>query len=56
MENFRIGDIVKLNSGSPQMTVSRVEEPIITCRWYNSDGNSIDTVKINKGALRKINV
>jgi len=34
MNNFREGDIVKLKSGGPPMTVGKVTEKYITCHWF----------------------
>ena len=46
MKNFQVGDVVKLNSGGPLMTVSDVESIqtemgqsliVITCQWFDSN-------------------
>jgi uncharacterized protein YodC (DUF2158 family) len=34
MTKFRIGDVVELNSGGPQMTVEKVDGDQITCTWF----------------------
>lgn len=34
---FKIGDIVKLKSGSPHMTVQHVEQDRISCVWISGD-------------------
>ena len=38
MGKFNIGDVVKLKSGSPKMTVELVETDQITCIWFDSEG------------------
>lgn len=43
----KVGDVVKLRSGSPHMTVIAVEPKIVTCWWPNSgDGQySFDVMR-----------
>jgi len=42
---FKVGDVVKLKSGGPPMTVSSVESGegeggyVVFCIWFNSKGN-----------------
>ena len=42
---FKVGDVVKLKSGGPSMTVTSVESgeneggPAVFCIWFNSKGN-----------------
>jgi hypothetical protein len=31
---FEVGNVVRLNSGGPPMTVERVDGPLITCLWF----------------------
>ena len=31
---FKIGDIVKLKSGGPEMTVMKAGDSLITCQWF----------------------
>jgi len=35
MGNIDIGDIVRLKSGGPDMTVSKINEDGFTCIWFN---------------------
>lgn len=46
-EQLKIGDVVKLNSGGPEMTVSKLsvgallkpnEEAGVVCSWFDSHG------------------
>lgn len=46
MKNFQVGDVVKLNSGGPLMTVSDVESIqtemgqsliVVACQWFDSN-------------------
>ena len=32
---FNPGDLVKLSSGGPAMTVSKVENGVVKCIWFN---------------------
>ena len=47
MEDFKVGDVVRLKSGGPDMTVTSVKERIIHCKWFTYAGNwttpAIDT-------------
>jgi uncharacterized protein YodC (DUF2158 family) len=52
--NFQVGDVVKLNSGGPAMTVSFVGEkefphggkvPIVECTWFEGKKLNKETFK-----------
>lgn len=51
MENFQVGDVVVLNSGSPKMTVKMITDSAeIICEWFeNTTKRSsrflVDTIK-----------
>jgi len=36
--NFQVGDVVKLKSGGPAMTVKEVSDRGIICNWFDQDG------------------
>lgn len=37
MSNFKVGDVVKLKSGGPQMTVSETNDAeMLECTWFDS--------------------
>jgi uncharacterized protein YodC (DUF2158 family) len=50
-EKLEIGDIVKLNSGGPPMTVYNIKEGDITCRWMNNNDEIIHI--FNKLCIKK---
>lgn len=31
---LEVGNVVRLNSGGPPMTVEKVDGPLITCLWF----------------------
>jgi uncharacterized protein YodC (DUF2158 family) len=35
MKNLKVGDIVKLNSGGPDSTVTNIENKIVTVNWVS---------------------
>lgn len=40
---FKIGDVVRMKSGGPRMTVSgEADGGALTCRWFNQDGRKFD--------------
>jgi uncharacterized protein YodC (DUF2158 family) len=39
MTQFKIGDIVRLKSGGPAMTINRVHPNSVTCIYYNEQTN-----------------
>lgn len=36
---YEVGDIIRLNSGGPLMTIKEVNNKIITCRWFDKSDN-----------------
>ena len=37
-DEIRVGDIVVLKSGGPQMVVAAVSLPVVKCAWHLKDG------------------
>lgn len=40
MENFSVGDMVKLKSGGPIMTIDSVDERGLNCVWFVNEAIS----------------
>jgi len=40
MSDFTKGDIVRLKSGGPKMTVSSVKATAIACQWFDRNGKT----------------
>ncbi len=38
MSEFKEGDVVKLKSGGPEMTVSEVKGDKLYCKWFDEKG------------------
>ena len=52
MEEFKLGDIVMLKSGSPSMTIIHVNsDGMLTCRWY--DGKQFHTEFFPTGSVMR---
>ncbi len=45
-KNFKIGDLVVLNSGGPPMTVENILNDIIYCRYFDGNENCRFTINI----------
>ncbi len=37
MEEFEVGDVVRLKSGSPSMTIESIDAEGINCAWFVND-------------------
>ena len=37
---MEIGDIVRLKSGGPKMTVTELDEREVTCTWFDRNGRN----------------
>lgn len=37
-QSFNVGDVIRLNSGGPELTVVNVSGPNITAVWIQEDG------------------
>lgn len=54
MQNlFNPGDVVKLGSGGPAMTVSKIINGIATCIWFNETSARFEDIKIAQSLLVK---
>ncbi len=50
MNDLKVGDVVKLNSGGPKMTIYKIEAHLASCHWF--DKNDIhQSSKFNLKAL-----
>jgi uncharacterized protein YodC (DUF2158 family) len=38
---FNVGDVVRLKSGSPKMTVSQVQSNGVVCTWFSGTDNKV---------------
>jgi uncharacterized protein YodC (DUF2158 family) len=54
MENkIKIGDVVRLKSGGPVMTVTAIDKNEVTCKWFN-DANIIEISYFPEDALKLV--
>lgn len=51
---IKVGDVVVLNSGSPQMTVKYISEGKVDTVWYNEKESKFDTALIPVELLSKV--
>jgi len=51
MTEFKIGDVVQLLSGGPNMTVCMVNGDEVSCRWFN--GKTLNSALFNVNELKK---
>jgi uncharacterized protein YodC (DUF2158 family) len=51
---MEIGDIVKLKSGSPLMTVSGFDEDSVSVVWFDNHSRNVRTDRFYKAILKKI--
>ncbi|GAB3958296.1 hypothetical protein GCM10028805_52350 [Spirosoma harenae] len=51
---FSPGDIVKLNSGGPDMTVAAHTTSLATCYWYSQMDHQIHTIHLPPDCLRQV--
>jgi uncharacterized protein YodC (DUF2158 family) len=50
---FNPGDIVKLSSGSPAMTVSKAENGLVKCVWFDETRAKFEQVVVSQALLVK---
>jgi uncharacterized protein YodC (DUF2158 family) len=53
-EDFNVGDVVRLKSGGPNMTVDNASGSRIICIWFESDGIHFHQQSFGQGALEKV--
>ncbi len=52
MNDLKKGDVVKLNSGGPKMTIFKIEGDFVSCHWF--DKNDVhQSTKFSYEALTK---
>lgn len=53
--DFRVGDVVQLKSGGPQMTVQSVGPAAVVVVWFNEEGGkfTLDSASFPKDAVEK---
>jgi uncharacterized protein YodC (DUF2158 family) len=51
-DDFNVGDIVKLKSGGPNMTVDNASSHRITCVWF--EGEQYHMRNFDQGAIEKV--
>lgn len=61
MDNFKIGDNVRLISGGPEMTVcylkSKSDDDYVSCQWFNKNVNGeyqLKEEKFHKDTITKV--
>ena len=54
MNEFKVGDIVVLRSGSPEMTVTYIDSPSVSCTWYCYTEYRMKNIELNKDTLTKV--
>jgi uncharacterized protein YodC (DUF2158 family) len=52
-EDFNVGDVVRLKSGGPNMTVGNASSSRIICTWFDAS-NVFHSQEFDQGALEKI--
>ena len=51
-EDFNVGDVVKLKSGGPNMTVENASGSRIMCNWF--EAGIVHQWQFDQGALEKV--
>lgn len=55
MADFKVGDVVMLNSGGPAMTVSEVNDQIVWTQWFTDTAEpALMQNWFNTDTLRKV--
>jgi len=53
-ENFQVGDVVRLKSGGPAMTITYVGADEAACEWFDEKKNMPQQRDFHMAALNKI--
>jgi uncharacterized protein YodC (DUF2158 family) len=53
MDEFKEGDVVRLKSGGPNMTVETVDDDEVRCAWFD-DKNQIHRENFLLTSIRKV--
>ncbi|MXZ49533.1 MAG: DUF2158 domain-containing protein [Rhodobacteraceae bacterium] len=48
-DTINVGNVVKLRSGGPDMTVSKLKNGMVECKWF--DGKKLQTANLNEKLL-----
>jgi uncharacterized protein YodC (DUF2158 family) len=51
---FKVGDVVRLKSGGPGMTVTGADEKSVWTSWYNTTKAEIATAFLPQQAVEKV--
>jgi uncharacterized protein YodC (DUF2158 family) len=49
---LQVGELVKLRSGGPRMTISHVSDDVARCMWWN--GAAYDSALFSNAALKRV--
>ena len=52
-EDFNVGDVVRLKSGGPNMTVDNASSTRLICAWFDA-ANAYQSHGFDQGALEKV--
>ena len=52
-EDFNVGDVVRLKSGGPNMTIDGTAGSRLVCAWFDAD-NAYRMRSFDQGALEKV--
>jgi len=53
MSNFKVGDVVELNSGGQEMTIIEVTGEQCVCQWFDDKKNQFQNGKFHSAVLKE---
>jgi len=53
MSDIQVGDVVRLKSGGPQMTVNGIDETRVYCFYFDKQGNK-QTMAVQIESVKKV--